>query len=96
MVYGQMMACQTAANEFLRQFWLAIYQPPSDLPTASAATPAQKAAKATKMIAYLDQMSEKVNALAFAATQSGVDGTKIRTVRNVCGASADCLVLIPH
>ncbi|KIP08401.1 hypothetical protein PHLGIDRAFT_29570 [Phlebiopsis gigantea 11061_1 CR5-6] len=78
-VYGQMMACQTAANEFLRQFWLAIYPPPSDLPTASAATPAQKAAKATKMIAYLDQMSEKVNALAFAATQSGVDGTKIRT-----------------
>lgn len=76
-----MIACQTAANEFLRQFWLAIYPPPSDLPTASAATPAQKAAKAAKMVGYLEQTGEKVNALVFSATQAGVDGAKIRTVR---------------
>ena len=78
-----MLACQTAANEFLRQFWLAIYPPPADLPTAApAATPAQKAAKAAKMAAYLEQTGEKVNALVFAAAHAGADGAKIRTVRS--------------
>ena len=82
-----MTACQTAANEFLRQFWLTIYPPSSDSQTASAATPAQKAAKAAKMIGYLEQTNEKVNALAHAASISGVDPSKIRTVGVVdsCG-----------
>ena len=49
-VHTQMLACQTAANEFLRQFWLAIYPPPADLPTAApAATPAQKAFLAKRL-----------------------------------------------
>lgn len=85
-----MTACQTAANEFLRQFWLAIYPPLSDLQTASAATPAQKAAKAAKMIGYLEQTSEKVNGLVQTASRSGVDPGKIRTV-SLFGCCVSCL-----
>ena len=80
-LYRQMTATQTAANEFLRQFWLAIYPPLSDLQVASVATPAQKAAKAAKMIGYLEQTNEKVKALVFLASQSSVDPIKIQTVR---------------
>ena len=45
-LFRQMRTCQTAANEFLRQFWLAIYPPSSDAQTASSSNPALKAAKA--------------------------------------------------
>lgn len=82
-----MTVCQTATNEFLRQFWLAIYPPPSDLQTASAATPAQKAAKAAKMIGYLERTQEKVGAIMHGAQKAGVDPGKIHTV--------SCMVLSP-
>ncbi|KAK7692566.1 hypothetical protein QCA50_004196 [Cerrena zonata] len=48
-IFRQMTTCQTAANEFLRQFWLAIYPPPLEVPTASSSNPAQRTAKAAKM-----------------------------------------------
>ena len=75
-----MVTCQTATNEFLRQFWSAMYPPPSDLQTASGATPAQKAAKAQKMVGYLERTHEKVNVIVQEAIRSGVDATKIHTV----------------
>ncbi len=77
-----MIACQTAANEFLRQFWSAIYPSPVDSQSIlSIATPAQRAAKATKMIGYLSKTPEKVEALVRVAQQHGVSGSKVETVK---------------
>ena len=78
-----MRTCQTAANEFLRQFWSAIYPPPSELQTLAQNTPAQKAAKAAKMASYLAKTPEKVSAIIQAARVSGVDATKIEVVRAI-------------
>ena len=75
-----MTTCQTAANEFLRQFWLTIYPLPADAQLAAAATPAQKAAKAAKMIGYLERTHEKVDALVHTARQNGVDPARVQTV----------------
>lgn len=74
-----MTTCQTAANEFLRQFWLTIYPPPADAQLAAVATPAQKAAKAAKMIGYLERTHEKVDALVHAARQNSVDPARVQT-----------------
>ncbi|KAK0225922.1 hypothetical protein IW262DRAFT_1267984 [Armillaria fumosa] len=73
--FRQMTSCQTAANEFLRQFWSATY--PSGYDLSAAVTPAQKAAKATKMIGYLSKTHEKVEALVRAAQQQGLDANGI-------------------
>ncbi|KAL9711590.1 RNA polymerase II transcription factor B subunit 1 [Leucoagaricus gongylophorus] len=79
-LFRQMIACQTAANEFLRQFWSAIYPSPVDSQSIlSIATPAQRAAKATKMIGYLSKTPEKVEALVRVAQQHGVSGSKVET-----------------
>ncbi|OJT15757.1 RNA polymerase II transcription factor B subunit 1 [Trametes pubescens] len=77
-LFRQMTTCQTAANEFLRQFWLAIYPPPSESQTLAPATPAQKAAKAAKMVGYLGKTHEKVEALVRAAHQEGVDPARVK------------------
>ncbi|KAF7792342.1 hypothetical protein EIP86_003378 [Pleurotus ostreatoroseus] len=79
-IFRQMTTCQTAANEFLRQFWLTIYPLPADAQLAAAATPAQKAAKAAKMIGYLERTHEKVDALVHTARQNGVDPARVQTV----------------
>ncbi|OCH95142.1 hypothetical protein OBBRIDRAFT_823077 [Obba rivulosa] len=76
-LFRQMTTCQTAANEFLRQFWLSIYPPVIDGQTVSTATPAQKAAKAAKMIDYLSRTHEKVDALVQTAQQEGVDPARV-------------------
>ncbi|KAJ3567587.1 hypothetical protein NP233_g6270 [Leucocoprinus birnbaumii] len=79
-LFRQMTTCQTAANEFLRQFWSATYPPPVDSQSVlSAATPAQRATKAAKMIGYLVKTPEKVEALVRMAQQHGVDGSKVET-----------------
>ncbi|KAI0745821.1 hypothetical protein C8Q76DRAFT_606536 [Earliella scabrosa] len=77
-LFRQMTTCQTAANEFLRQFWLAIYPPANESQALSVATPAQKAAKAAKMIAYLGKTQEKVEALVGVAHQEGVDPARVQ------------------
>ncbi|TCD69832.1 RNA polymerase II transcription factor B subunit 1 [Steccherinum ochraceum] len=77
-ILRQMTTCQTAANEFLRQFWLAIYPPPTEVVTASAANSAQKAAKAAKMIGYLEKTGEKVDAIVRSAQADGVNATKVQ------------------
>lgn len=77
-----MRTSQTAANEFLRQFWTSIYPPPSDLPSVATLTPAQKAAKAGKMIGYLAKTPEKIEAIIQAARNQEVDATKIEAVSN--------------
>lgn len=75
-----MTTCQTAANEFLRQFWLAIYPPSNESQALSVATPAQKAAKAAKMAGYLGKTHEKVEALVSAARQEGADYARVQVV----------------
>ncbi|KAI1794077.1 hypothetical protein LXA43DRAFT_884194 [Ganoderma leucocontextum] len=78
MLFRQMTTCQTAANEFLRQFWLAIYPPANESQQLSVATPAQKAAKASKMIGYLSKTHEKVEALVVEAQREQVDPARVR------------------
>lgn len=75
-----MTTCQTAANEFLRQFWTSIYPAPSELQTLTVSTSAQKAAKAVKMVGYLSKTQEKVDALIHTAQAEGVDPKKIEVV----------------
>jgi transcription initiation factor TFIIH subunit 1 len=77
-----MTTCHTAANEFLRQFWLSIYPPPNALST-SMTTPAQKAAKAAKMIGYLEKTGEKVDSIVQSAVEEGVDANAVQTVRRL-------------
>ena len=79
-LYRQMTTCQTAANEFLRQFWSAMYPPPTDVPTVTIATPAQRMAKATKMIAYISKTHEKVDALVKTAQAHNIDPSQVQIV----------------
>ncbi|KAH7929824.1 hypothetical protein BV22DRAFT_1056017 [Leucogyrophana mollusca] len=78
-LFRQLTTCQTAANEFLRQFWTAIYPPSTEQQTVATATPAQKAAKAAKMAGYLSKTHEKVDALVRAAQHEGVDANRVET-----------------
>ena len=78
-IFRQMRTCQTAANEFLRQFWSAIY-PPAGETLGGPTTLAQKMAKATRMAGYLTKTPEKVAAIIRAAEEAGVDHGRVRTV----------------
>lgn len=82
-LFRQMTTCQTAANEFLRQFWSSVYPPSTELQTVGLASPAQKATKAAKMISYITKTQEKVEALIQTARNEGVDTVPIETVRGV-------------
>jgi hypothetical protein len=75
-----MTTCQTAANEFLRQFWSATYPPPAEFQAVAVSTPAQRAAKAAKMIGYISKTHEKVQAIVQVAQQHGIDPSRVETV----------------
>lgn len=79
-LFRQMTTCQTAANEFLRQFWLATYPPLGDFETAASPTPAQRAVKAAKMIGYISKTEEKVHALVQTAANHGIDPARVEIV----------------
>lgn len=82
-LFRQMTTCQTAANEFLRQFWLALYPPASEAPPppgGAAAAAAQRKQKAAKMAEYLAKTPEKVDALIRAAKRDGVDVSRVEVV----------------
>ncbi|KAF7376366.1 hypothetical protein MSAN_00052100 [Mycena sanguinolenta] len=76
-LFRQMTICQTATNEFLRQFWSSMYPPAAEVQVVAVATPAQRAAKAAKMIGYLSKTQEKVDALVYMGPQHNVDPTRI-------------------
>ncbi|KAJ7187986.1 hypothetical protein C8R46DRAFT_933665 [Mycena filopes] len=76
-LFRQMTICQTATNEFLRQFWASMYPPAAEVQVVAVATPAQRAAKTAKMIGYLAKTQEKVDALVYAGPQHGVDPARI-------------------
>jgi len=78
-LFRQMTTCQTAANEFLRQFWSATYPPPAEFQTVAVTTPAQRAAKAAKMIGYISKTHEKVQAIVQIAQQHGIDPSRVET-----------------
>jgi len=78
-IFRQMRTCQTAANEFLRQFWTAIY-PPVGETLGGPTTPAQKMTKATRMAGYLAKTPEKVAAIIRAAEMAGADRARVQTV----------------
>jgi hypothetical protein len=81
----QMSTCQTAANEFLRQFWLSVYPPPSQLSVPLTETvKIQRASKAAKVIGYLATTREKVTALVRTATQEKVDPKRVEMVSTLC------------
>ncbi|KAF7361667.1 hypothetical protein MVEN_00510100 [Mycena venus] len=76
-LFRQMMICQTATNEFLRQFWSSMYPPAAEVQVVAVATPQQRAAKAAKMIGYLSKTQEKIDALVYMGPQNNVDPTRI-------------------
>ncbi|TFL01569.1 hypothetical protein BDV98DRAFT_612465 [Pterulicium gracile] len=81
-ILRQMTTCQTAANEFLRQFWSAMYPPRSDALQSAGGAPAsaaQRATKVAKMAGYLARTPEKVEALVQRARADGVDSERVRT-----------------
>ena len=73
-----MASCQTAANEFLRQFWGALYPRAGDQPAAGNPNAAQRAAKAAKMANFLARTPEKVDALVRQAEEMGADAKRVR------------------
>ena len=73
-----MRSVQTAANEFLRQFWSAIYPSSREL---APQTPAQKAQKAARMAGFLHKTPDKVAALVREAAATNVDRRKVEVVR---------------
>jgi transcription initiation factor TFIIH subunit 1 len=75
-----MTICQTATNEFLRQFWSSMYPPAAEVQVVAVATPAQRTAKAAKMIGYLSKTQEKVDALVYMGPQHNVDPARIEIV----------------
>lgn len=81
-LFRQMTTCQTAANEFLRQFWFSIYPPATDAPPAggAAAAATQRKQKAAKMAEYLAKTPEKVEALIRTAKREGADFVRVDIV----------------
>lgn len=55
-----------------------MYPPAAEV--LAPATPAQKAAKAAKMVGYLGKTPEKVNALVKAAQAEGIDAARVEIV----------------
>lgn len=91
-LFSQLRTCQTAANEFLRQFWSAIFPPPTEGQIlGGTSTPAQRATRAAKMVGYLAKTHEKVRALVEAAQNEGVDATKVQIVSAISLALGSAL-----
>ena len=64
-LFASMRTCQTAANEFLRQFWTSIFPPIAHLglsngSLSTAAEQQYRTTKAAKMAGYLGKTHEKV------------------------------------
>ena len=84
-ILGQMRACQSAANAFLRELWSAVY-PPTGGETQTVGGPisptlAQKTANATHIMAgCLTQRPEKVAAVISVAETAGVDRGRVQIV----------------
>jgi transcription initiation factor TFIIH subunit 1 len=58
-----------------------MYPPVAEIPILAPSSPAQKVAKASKMIGYLGKTHEKVDALIRTAQVDGVDAARVEIVR---------------
>jgi transcription initiation factor TFIIH subunit 1 len=94
-VFKQVIALQTAANEFLRQFWTAIYPPAVELKTVGASTPVIRQAKAAKMASYLSKFEEKVDGLAISASKQNIDGERVRVVNQLLFVPFAQVLMLP-
>lgn len=74
-----METCQTAGNEFLRQFWSAIYPSAFEVQRQSA-PPVYKEAKADRMVEYIARTPAKIEALVQEARASGADPERVQSV----------------
>ena len=87
-VLRSMLSCQASANEFLRHFWSAILPSnPSDFgySAASMAAPAQKAAKAVRMMGYLEKTQERVDTIVQQSQiVPGTDAVAVREALEPC------------
>jgi len=72
-ILQQITTCATATNEFLRQFWSALYPSVQDAPTLGVLNATQRAAKINKMIDYIMRTHEKVDAIKLTGQHAGVD-----------------------
>jgi transcription initiation factor TFIIH subunit 1 len=82
-ILRQMVSLQSSSNEFLRHFWAAIVPPrEGDITFAAKATAAQKAARAKKMIGYLEKTAERVDQVVEDAQgDKSVDPERVKAVR---------------
>ncbi|KAH8990839.1 hypothetical protein EDB92DRAFT_1816628 [Lactarius akahatsu] len=76
---GRCVLARRPPNEFLRQFWSAIYPPVGETTLGGPTKLAQKTAKATSTAGYLTKTPEKVAAIVRAAEMAGVDRTRVQT-----------------
>lgn len=67
-----MTACQSATMEYLRHYWAALSP---DAAANARLTPAQRAAKAQRMIGYLARTQQRVDAII--AEAKGVESSRI-------------------
>lgn len=75
-----MSSCATATNEFLRQFWTALYPPVQEGPVLALPTQTQREAKIIKMAGYIGRTREKVTAIMLSAQHAGVELHVMETV----------------
>ncbi|GJJ06326.1 hypothetical protein Clacol_000517 [Clathrus columnatus] len=74
----QMATCQTAGNEFIRQFWSAVYPSSYETPNQMAASSIYRQAKLDRMAEYIARTPAKVEALVQEARQSGTDPERVQ------------------
>ena len=82
-----MISCQAAANEFLRHYWSAVLPPRADdISAAAMATPQQKAAKAQRMVEYLEKTQLRVDTVVADAQQpqNSADHVAVREALQPC------------
>jgi transcription initiation factor TFIIH subunit 1 len=92
----QMATCHTAANEFLRQFWLSKLAWQGE----TALRPEQRYAKAIKMAGYLSTTHERVRSIMNDAKAAGVDASAVEKVspvslRIVCAVLSSLQAMSP-
>lgn len=84
-VLRSMISCQASANEFLRHFWSAVLPAQTgDISASAMANPQQRAAKATRMIEYLQKTQERVDTVVKEAEKIGADPTAVREALQPC------------
>lgn len=88
---ASLTSLHSATDEFLRHFWTAVLPPrPNDYSAAAGtATPEQKAAKAQRMLGYLDKTEERVRKVVELAVEEVGDGMGRKEVEDRVGEAVE-------